>query len=178
MAGLGVLCLAGVLIAGSGCSEVAQRRRRKRPPPPEPKLPEDTDPALFAFVDAPYEGEQRQTRPVMIYADTPQNADALEQLAVLGSAGDLLDDREVIVVEIYGDGVSRYRGEPLSPASAKSWHDRYRAGRWDFEVVLIDKDGGVRLRKPRVVTAQELADTIDATPLRRQEVYQREHGSE
>jgi len=161
---------------GAGCSEVAERRRRKRPPPPVPTLPEDADPALFAFVEAPYEGERLQTRPVMIYADTPQNPDALEQLAMLGSAPAPLDDREVIVVEVYGSGVSRYRGQPLSPESAKSWHDRYRAGRWGFEVVLVDKDGGVILRRPRVTPVEDLVAVIDATPLRRQEVYQRSRG--
>ncbi len=176
--GPGVAVAAGLVVlmtVGSGCNEVAKRRRRKRPPEPVPMLPDDADPSLYAFVEAPYGGERLQTRPIMIYAESPGHPDALEQLAILGSDLGALAEREVIIVQVYGSGVSRYRGQPMAPSSAKSWHDRYRAGRWPFEVVLVGKDGGVKLRRPRVVEMEELLEVIEALPVRREEVYQREH---
>ncbi len=170
----GVALLVGAMAAGSACSEVAERRRRKRPPQPVPQLPEDADPAAYTFVEAPYGGERLKTRPIMVYADSPQNPDAMEQLAMLGSDPAPLEDREVIIVEVYGSGVSRYRGQPLAPESARSWHDRYRAGRWPFEVVLVGKDGGVKMRRPRAVSVEELSEIIDELPERRREVHMRE----
>ena len=42
-----------------------------------------------------------------------------------------------------------------------------------FQLVLIGKDGGVKLRKPRPWTVRELSRTIDKMPLRQQEIRQR-----
>ena len=39
--------------------------------------------------------------------------------------------------------------------------------------VLIDKDGGIKLRKPLPRTVREITRIIDKTPLRRQEVEDR-----
>ena len=42
-----------------------------------------------------------------------------------------------------------------------------------FMFVWIDKDGGVKLRKPAPWTVREITRSIDKTPLRRQEVRDR-----
>ncbi len=42
-----------------------------------------------------------------------------------------------------------------------------------FEVVLLGKDGGAKLRSDKVVTAGALAALIDAMPMRREELRSR-----
>ena len=42
-----------------------------------------------------------------------------------------------------------------------------------FQLVLIGKDGGVKLRKPRPWTVRELNRVIDKMPMRQQEIRQR-----
>lgn len=158
------------IVPATGCRN---RRRKIVRVEPVPTLPEDLDPETIAFIDADYEPERMQTRPLIIFADSPDNPEVGEQFRQILADPQALAEREVIVVEIYALGVSKYRGQPLSPASAKAWQDRFRAGRWDFEAVLVGKDSGVRLRSPKAVTVEELAAKIDELPMRRREMYER-----
>lgn len=71
------------------------------------------------------------------------------------------DDRDLAMVEIIGDDV---RGVS---DTAPSLRRRYKLPATGFAVVLIGKDGGVKLRQTRPIPAATLQGTIDAMPMRR-----------
>jgi hypothetical protein len=72
--------------------------------------------------------------------------------------------RSLIVVGVAGDtviGVSDTAG---------ALRKRFGVSPKAFEVVLVGKDGDVALRRTNVVPSQQLAATIDAMPMRQDEL--------
>jgi hypothetical protein len=95
-------------------------------------------------------------RLVVVFADSPNDPVFQEQLELLKEQpGDLLE-RDVIVVTDTAPGTPSPLREMLRPHG--------------FGLVLIDKDGKVKLRKPVPWDVRELSRSIDKTELRQQEL--------
>lgn len=95
-------------------------------------------------------------RPIVIFADAPQDPRVAQQLEIFAKRQDELDERDVVVlVDTDPSTLSPLRRD-LRPR--------------DFNVVLIGKDGEVKYRKPNPVTVTELIRLIDRMPLRQQEL--------
>lgn len=116
---------------------------------------------------------------------------SLASAAMAAQAGDLLaghrwQDRVVLLLASHGDPAlaeQRRRLEAaasamaerdvvvLVPAGAEAARLRQRFGLDDrFAVLLLGKDGGVKLQAREPVAADELTALIDAMPMRRQEM--------
>ena len=100
-----------------------------------------------------------QNRPLIVFADTPEDPRLIRQLELLDLGQADLDERDVVVI-VDTDGNS---DNPMREAL------RPRGFTW----VLIGKDGTVKLRKPHPWTTRELGRVIDKMPLRQQEMRQR-----
>jgi len=97
-----------------------------------------------------------ENRPVVIFApseDDPKFTDALAALH-LAQAG--LDDRDVIVLT------------DTDPSADGALRDKLNAE--GFTMLLIGKDGGVKLRSNDIILPEELFATIDGMPMRQQEM--------
>lgn len=94
-------------------------------------------------------------RPVVVFADTPNDPRFHQQMEWLTERRDELEDRDV---EILVDTDPAARG-PL----------RMELRPRGFGLVVIDKDGTVVQRRPAPTTARELINLIDRLPSRRQE---------
>jgi hypothetical protein len=95
------------------------------------------------------------SRPIVIFADTPNDPRYSQQLKMLDQQMADLEERDVVILT---DTDPEARG-PLRT----ELHPR------GFNLVLIDKDGTVAQRRPAPVTARELINLIDRMPSRRQE---------
>jgi hypothetical protein len=98
-------------------------------------------------------------RPVVVFADTPNDPRFAQQLLMLEERADELADRGVIVLtdtDPAADGPLRMELRPRG-----------------FGLVLVDKDGTVVQRRPAPTTARELINMIDRLPSRRQETGSR-----
>lgn len=94
-------------------------------------------------------------RPVVVFADTPEDPAFRQQIRVLRARPDMLSDRDVVViVDTDPDGTSVWR-QQLHPRG--------------FSLVIIDKDGQVKMRKPFPWDVREISRSIDKFPLRLQE---------
>ncbi len=99
-----------------------------------------------------------------------ENADpqVRRQIAALKEQTDALGARDMVVLQVTPDSVTPVFGTAgeLQPAQLrkdlKVTDDR-------FEIVLIGKDGGVKLRSKDVVSDAEVFDLIDRMPMRRAE---------
>ncbi|MEL7212945.1 MAG: DUF4174 domain-containing protein [Pseudomonadota bacterium] len=98
-------------------------------------------------------------RPVVVFATSPADPRFAEQMELLAERTDELIVRDVVVIVDTDD-------ETLSDLRRKL---RPR----DFMMVLIGKDGGVKLRKPFPYDVRELTRSIDKMPLRQQEIRER-----
>ncbi|MEM9550555.1 MAG: DUF4174 domain-containing protein [Pseudomonadota bacterium] len=98
-------------------------------------------------------------RPVIVFADTPADPRYSEQIERLRTDMDALVDRDVVVLTDTDPSARSPIRQKLRPRG--------------FQLVLIGKDGGVKLRKPFPYSVRELGRTIDKMPMRQQEIRER-----
>lgn len=95
-------------------------------------------------------------RPLVVFADTPADPRYTEQMEMLLADPDGLTARDVVVLTDTDPAARSPLRQALRPRG--------------FVVVLIDKDGVIKLRKPSPWTVREIGRAIDKTPLRQDEI--------
>jgi hypothetical protein len=98
-------------------------------------------------------------RPVLVFADSPNDPAFAQQIEYLADDAQALADRDVVVIT------------DTNPAGKSNARIRFRPR--GFSLVLMDKDGGVEIRKPRPWDVREITRAIDKFPLARQEVLEK-----
>lgn len=100
-----------------------------------------------------------QSRPVVVFADSPDDLQFQRQMQLLSEDAAALEDRDVLVIT------------DTDPTARSSVRQRLRPR--GFSLVLVDKDGEVKMRQPRPLRVREITHAIDRWPLRRQEMLER-----
>lgn len=95
-------------------------------------------------------------RPVIVFADTPNDPRFIEQIGLLEARKQELFTRDVVVIT------------DTDPAAGSELRRELRPR--GFQLVVIGKDGQVKLRKPAPWSVREITRQIDKFPLRRQEI--------
>jgi hypothetical protein len=98
-------------------------------------------------------------RPLVIFADSPNDPQFHRQMELLAQWPEDLAERDVMIIV------------DTDTANRSAIRDRLRPRA--FMMVLIDKDGRVALRKPAPWDVREISRSIDKTTLRQQEVRER-----
>lgn len=94
-------------------------------------------------------------RPVVVFADSPNDPRFQQQIDLLEAQPQALETRDVVVLM------------DSNPAAKSALRERLRPR--GFMMVLVGKDGVVYLRKPQPWNVRELTRSIDKLPLRQQE---------
>ncbi|AXC48316.1 DUF4174 domain-containing protein [Paracoccus suum] len=97
-----------------------------------------------------------QSRVVVVFADTAADPAFTRQITALQSQPASLMARDVVVVT------------DVDPAGGSVWRKMLRPE--GFSLVVIDKDGQVKTRKPLPWTVREIARAIDKFPSRLEEI--------
>ncbi|SLN39684.1 DUF4174 domain-containing protein [Pseudooctadecabacter jejudonensis] len=98
-------------------------------------------------------------RPVVVFADSPNDPRFRQQMDLLAQRpGDLAERDVIILTDTDPDARSALRTE-LRPRG--------------FMLVIMGKDGQVELRKPAPWDVREISRSIDKMPLRQQEIEDR-----
>ncbi len=88
----------------------------------------------------------------------PTDPRVMQQHAALENAAAALRERDVVVQDITPEAARRERPElGVTPKA-------------EFEMLLVGKDGGVKLRRTHLVAASEIIALIDTMPMRRSEM--------
>lgn len=95
-------------------------------------------------------------RPVIVFADNPNQPEFRQQMQLLEADISGLDVRDVILIV------------DTDPAARTAIRQELRPR--GFNLVMIDKDGRVNLRKPEPWDVREISRQIDKMPLRLQEI--------
>ncbi|MCB2130777.1 MAG: DUF4174 domain-containing protein [Rhodobacteraceae bacterium] len=98
-------------------------------------------------------------RPVVVFADSPNDPAFQTQLLYLADDPAELIKRDVVILT------------DTSPATPSEARQKLRPR--GFSMVLLDKDGAVKLRKPLPWSVREIIHAIDKFPLRQQEIRDR-----
>lgn len=108
-------------------------------------------------------------RPLFVFAGDAADKALAEQRRIVAGSRSGFSERDVVVVYVVGDSVSaELGGKPGQSAGAL--RARYGGGGSQFEAVLVGKDGGAKLSSGKPLTAATLFSTIDAMPMRRDEM--------
>ena len=108
-------------------------------------------------------------RPLLVFADSASNAALAQQRATVAAGRAGLASRNVVVVWVVANTVTSQLG-PLPGQSAASLRARFAVPSTAFKVVLVGKDGGAKLTRDGPIGAAQLFSTIDAMPMRRDEM--------
>lgn len=82
-------------------------------------------------------------------------------------------DRDLIIFEILESDPSSMNSKYLASEAAMSLRKRYKVTRGEFAVLLIGKDGGIKLSRQNETRLEDIFALIDAMPMRRQEIRQK-----
>lgn len=120
------------------------------------------DPPVFgptSAADAVFADQMFVKRPVVVFADSPNDPNFIRQMDLLSRAYPDLEERDVILVT------------DTDPAANSEWRHKLRPR--GFSLVIMDKDLRPVIRKPNPWTVREITAAIDKLPLRRQEMLER-----
>lgn len=101
-------------------------------------------------------------RVLLVAAPTAADPDFRAQTALLATDAAALPARDVRVINLLAD--------ELPAADQQLLARQFRLSPGQFAVLLLGKDGGVKLRRARPVAGAELAALIDQMPMRQQEM--------
>jgi len=87
-------------------------------------------------------------------------------------------DRDLVIFEILESGVSRMDTSRLDPQAAQSLREKFDVPPGKFAVILIGKDGGIKLNRKDHTQLEDVFTLIDAMPMRREEMRQKSRISE
>lgn len=114
---------------------------------------------ILAAPDVDLDDFKWRARPIIIFADSPLDPAFQTQMEYFGEEMDEVTDRDIVLItDTDPDALSDLR-RALRPRG--------------FMMVLIGKDGGVKLRKPFPWDMREIGRTIDKMPIRQREIQER-----
>ena len=99
------------------------------------------------------------SRPIVVFADSPEDARFAEQMEKLTDGLEQLLERDVVILT------------DTDPAAASPLRQKLRPR--GFVLVLVGKDGGIKFRKPLPWTVREITRSIDKMPMRQREIRER-----
>ena len=109
-------------------------------------------------------------RPLVVFAASEDAHELERQRASLRDAEAGLVARDMVVIEVIGREAGTVDGQPLSDAAVAHLVERYDPSANAFEVLLIGKDTGVKLRRGEPVATETLFEVIDSMPMRQREM--------
>ena len=97
--------------------------------------------------------------------------DALHQALITQQAE--VADRDLVVFEILESGTSTMDKADLDPQAARFLREKFKVRQGDFSVILIGKDGGIKLNRQNQTRIEDIFGLIDSMPMRREEMRQK-----
>jgi len=109
-------------------------------------------------------------RVLVLFSPSESDASFQSQKKSLASSAEEVLDRNLMILEIVEQGESRAGNQLLSGKSVQAIRKRLGVETGPFQVLLIGKDGGVKLRSSEAVSMKDLFGLIDSMPMRQQEM--------
>lgn len=120
----------------------------------------------------PTDGWAWKHRVLVIFAKDDSDNDLAEQRRRLAGVEPDITERQMAVIEIVGGEAKAVLGADVD-VSAAEMKTYLRKDDARFEVFLLGKDTGIKLRASEPVSANTVFSLIDTMPMRRQEMRER-----
>ena len=82
-------------------------------------------------------------------------------------------DRDLVVFEVLERNPSRMDSAPLDRQAADSIRDRFGVPPNKFSLILVGKDGGIKLKRHDQADLEEIFKLIDSMPMRQNEMQRK-----
>jgi hypothetical protein len=126
-----------------------------------------------SVADLDFDSLRWKNRVLVLFSPSESDVSFQLQKQGLASSTEGVLDRELMVLEIIEKGQSRAGNQLLSQKSVQNIRRRLGVQAGPFQVLLIGKDGGVKLRSSEPVSVKDIFGLIDSMPMRQQEMESR-----
>ena len=109
------------------------------------------------------------TRPILLFTSSSKHPRFLQQLSAFTQYECEFYKRDMEVLTVVGNGKSVIDGDTLSNEDVSFLKDELEVGSYSELLVLVGKDGRVKLRAHMPLSANDLLRLVDAMPMRRLE---------
>lgn len=117
---------------------------------------------------------QWKNRLLLLFSPSPENPAYQALVRELQEQFSGVQERDLLVFYIMEQGKSFLDGREISPAEARALRQRFGISPGAFTLVLVGKDGGVKLKRADRVALGDIFGLIDAMPMRQQEMQKQE----
>ena len=111
-----------------------------------------------------------QSRPLLVFAPTDSDPRLVETMGRIEASRCDFDDRDMVLGRIVTEGTSTLDGQVLDTSEAQRLASQFGIGANSFNVVLVGKDGGEKLRVNGVPDLATIYAVIDGMPMRGSEM--------
>lgn len=119
----------------------------------------------------PIAKHQWKDRLLLLFSNRQDDAVALQQLKRFRNDTAALKERDLLIYRISPKIVTGPEGEP--EITSEWFYKYYHVGKDEFNLILIGKDGGEKLRSEELIEVQKVFDLIDSMPMRQAEMRRR-----
>ena len=93
-------------------------------------------------------------------------------LTIMKRKGEV-EDRDLVVFEIFESGPSNVNSKELDSQTVRSLRKKFNVQKGEFVVILIGKDGGIKLNRREQTAIEDIFGLIDSMPMRQQEMREK-----
>ncbi|WP_158967409.1 DUF4174 domain-containing protein [Chachezhania sediminis] len=152
--GLSIIRRTVLLALLAGLTATSLQAADAQQPMAEPLIREAGDTELDSFLWT--------HRPIVVFADNPNDPRYRDQIAMMEAELDRLAERDTVVLVDTDPSANTAARQKLRPRG--------------FMLVVMAKDGTIIVRKPSPQSVREITRSIDKMPLRKREVEERRSG--
>ena len=116
---------------------------------------------------------QWKNRLLLLFAPSPDGPEYLKLKEALSRQKEEVMDRDLLVFHILDGGETKLGNSPHAESSGDYLREKFSIKSGKFTVLLIGKDGGVKLRKEDGVELKEVFSLIDTMPMRQREMREK-----
>jgi hypothetical protein len=113
---------------------------------------------------------QWKNRILLIFAPSAEDPARESLVAELNTQVAGVRGRDLLIGELFEAGASRFAGAPVTPQSAEAFRREFAVRKGTSTVILVGKDGEVKLRREGPVQTAEIFALIDSMPMRQKEM--------
>ncbi len=116
------------------------------------------------------EGYTWQNRLLLIFAPSEEDSRLRQQQEILASSTDGLLDRDLVILRLLPDSEPSIDNQPARGVDSASVYRDFAVEPGDFRLLLLGKDGTLKLSSDSPVPSARLFDLIDSMPMRQWEM--------
>jgi hypothetical protein len=123
--------------------------------------------------DVDFERFQWKNRLLLIFAAESTHPLFNSLVKEIAAQRDEVDERDLVVFEILESGPSKRNSSEIEPQKAASIRKQFEIPQHTFAVILVGKDGGIKLKRNEHIRLEEIFRLIDSMPMRLDEMRQK-----